>query len=327
MRILIALADKDRAKRLSSVFTRTGAVIEAADGNDPGEMADYINYPGAPFDLLVHEPDAPAELASKIPARLTVERPGTPSHTASLHTLRPHDNDAYILRKAYTAIALSKNFSAHNILEFGPLALDLWNHSVAVNGTLLKTTPREYKALRILCLNRGRFVSTAELVDQLYPADAAANDPANAIKQTFFHLRRKISAANHGHDLIVNHNKMGYIIDDPAIRPFIKKVDIGSFILTPEKGVMAFGDEMRRLPPVESRLLETLANGRKQSWGSLVDSAGPTRASIQISITRLRRKMVDLAGYHHIETIWGEGVRVSPQKIYPESAKPAPEAR
>jgi two-component system, OmpR family, response regulator PhoP len=80
--------------------------------------------------------------------------------------------------------------AAQDILQCGPVTLNLSAQQVSVNGTEIELTSFEYRLLEHLIRNRGRVVSKDELAAHLYPHDEERD--SNVIEVLIGRLRRKL---------------------------------------------------------------------------------------------------------------------------------------
>jgi two-component system response regulator PhoP len=90
--------------------------------------------------------------------------------------------------------ALLRRFAqaATNVLQAGPIAIDLTAEAVQVNGKPVELTTYEYRLLEYLARHRPRIVSKQELGDYLYPHDQDRD--SNVVEVLLGRLRRKIDA-------------------------------------------------------------------------------------------------------------------------------------
>ena len=80
--------------------------------------------------------------------------------------------------------------SARNLMELGPLRLDLSAQQVSLDGKPIELTTFEYRLLEYLMKQRDRIVSKDELADYLYPHDEDRD--SNVIEVLIGRLRRKL---------------------------------------------------------------------------------------------------------------------------------------
>lgn len=81
-----------------------------------------------------------------------------------------------------------------NILNYGPLTLDLTAQTVALQGVLVELTSFEYRLLEYLIKQRGKVVPKSELADYLYPHDQDRD--SNVLEVLVGRLRRKLDPDN-----------------------------------------------------------------------------------------------------------------------------------
>ena len=77
-----------------------------------------------------------------------------------------------------------------DVLNLGPLSIDLTSQSVRLNGTLLELTPFEYRLLETLVRQRPRIVTKQALSDYLYPH--GEDRDSNVLEVLVGRLRRKL---------------------------------------------------------------------------------------------------------------------------------------
>jgi two-component system response regulator PhoP len=80
--------------------------------------------------------------------------------------------------------------SVQNILQLGPIKLDLATQKVSLDDGELELTAFEYRLLEYLVKQRDRVVSKDELADYLYPHDEDRD--SNVIEVLIGRLRRKL---------------------------------------------------------------------------------------------------------------------------------------
>lgn len=96
------------------------------------------------------------------------------------------------------------------VLRHGDITLDPVAHAVALGGTPVELTPREFLLLKTLLENVGRVLPRARLERELYGEGADVD--SNAVEVHVHHLRRKI-----GNEVIRTLRGIGYTI--PKAKP------------------------------------------------------------------------------------------------------------
>ena len=80
-----------------------------------------------------------------------------------------------------------------NTLTAGPVSMDVERHEVAVNGTVVELTKREFDLLHHLLENKGRVLSREALLDQVWGFDFVGE--TNSVDVYIRFLRSKIDEA------------------------------------------------------------------------------------------------------------------------------------
>lgn len=96
-------------------------------------------------------------------------------------------------------------------LTVGPLAMDVERHEVAVNGTAVELTKREFDLLRYLLEHKGKVLSREALLDQVWGFDFVGE--TNSVDVYIRFLRSKIDEA-FDVKLIHTVRGVGYVIKE-----------------------------------------------------------------------------------------------------------------
>ena len=103
-------------------------------------------------------------------------------------------------------------------LTLGPIELDVLHHTVAVSGTPVRLTPREFELLKVLLAYPGRVVTKGRLLRAVW--GLAYAEESHYVHVYVNRLRRKLAAAAPGgsiEDLIATEPGVGYrMADEPA---------------------------------------------------------------------------------------------------------------
>ena len=103
-------------------------------------------------------------------------------------------------------------------LTLGPIELDVLHHTVAVSGTPVRLTPREFELLRVLLAYPGRVVTKGRLLRAVW--GLAYAEESHYVHVYVNRLRRKLAAAAPGgsiEDLIATEPGVGYrMAEEPA---------------------------------------------------------------------------------------------------------------
>ncbi len=303
MRILIALRDKRWAKKISDIFTAAGNIAEIID-HDAEHVQDQLKYTGTPYNLLIRSPDLAVNKNSTLAELIGSDKNQELPKTSPLNIFTPKEGRPFVLRKAYAAVCLSKFYPPGGVIQAGDIVLDLWQKSVRIKEETIILTQLEYKILEALCLNRGQFLGVKNLVDYIYPADTPLSYPDDVIRHKIVSLKKKLGAPTH--EAIINQKGLGYKIDDPA---FDQKVQIsfGSLTMNITEARLERGNAHKHLTKVEMDILKALSDQQVCSRSSLSPVSDD---SLNVHISRLRKKMSALDEQVDILTIYGKGYQL-----------------
>jgi len=112
----------------------------------------------------------------------------------------------------FRRLALSKGQSANDavdqLLESGPLALDLQRYTATLNGSALALTVTEFRILRALAHRPGHVKTREQLMQEGYPNDTYVSD--RTIDSHIKRLRKKLAQADHEFAAIETVYGLGY---------------------------------------------------------------------------------------------------------------------
>ena len=91
-----------------------------------------------------------------------------------------------------------------NVVQAGPLTLDLFRATASLGGVPLRLTPLEHRLLETLAHADGRPVPAGEIAERLHGTDPL---DANAVEALVARLRRKL-----GPDVIETRRGFGYVL-------------------------------------------------------------------------------------------------------------------
>ncbi|MEL6336040.1 MAG: response regulator transcription factor [Pseudomonadota bacterium] len=216
MRLLLIEDDDDLREALKRDLAGAGYVTdEAAEGETGLHLAETGDYGAIVLDLGLPVLDGLTVLKTLRSAgsltpvliltargrwreRVTGLRAGADDYLA-----KPFEIEE--LRARLEALIRRSARLAQPLLNIGEIEIDLSARRVTREGRELSLTPKEYRTLAFLALNRGRVLSKAELGDHVYAEDID-RDP-NVIEVTVARLRKKI-----GRDMIETRRGHGYVI-------------------------------------------------------------------------------------------------------------------
>lgn len=220
MRVLLLDAEDRRRDRTADQLALDGHVVESVDLID--DVSQLCRF--SDFDLLIIEADdAPGVIRTlrrqKITTPLVVISDPAPS-AVRIRALRDGADD-YVTRPLeleelsarMTAVVRRSKGLASDIVEVGPLALNLASRSVEIDGRPLPLTPKEYAVLEVLGLRRGRVIGREALLDQIY---GSAEDRHEKIIDVYVcRLRQKLQRVRGGRDMLQTEWGRGFVLREP----------------------------------------------------------------------------------------------------------------
>lgn len=152
-------------------------------------------YSFIPVILLTAKSDEPEKVVGlEIGADDYVTKPFSPRELAARVK-------AVLRRKAKTE-------DTAEIVEIGPVTIDMDKHEVAVKGKKVELTATEFNILHILALKRERVLSREQILDNLWGSEKTVVD--RTIDVHIKHLRTKLGTAG---KMIRNIRGVGYKIE------------------------------------------------------------------------------------------------------------------
>lgn len=97
-----------------------------------------------------------------------------------------------------------------DVLESGPLRLDLVARRAEIEGRTVELPPKEFAILAELVLRAGRPAPSAELARRVWPESGASEE---AVHRAVYRLRRLIAPRGRARPWIVNRRGFGYVLN------------------------------------------------------------------------------------------------------------------
>ena len=118
------------------------------------------------------------------------------------------------LRARVAALLRRRLLPPQITLTVGSVRVDRGRRSVAVRGTVVELTGKEYALLEYLLLNRGRLVTRQEIAEHVW--DDHFDPFSNLIEVYIGRLRQKIDVpgANRGASFLTTRRGEGYVVED-----------------------------------------------------------------------------------------------------------------
>ena len=204
MRVLIIEDAAEIARAMAARLERLGHAVDVeADGGIARDLIAVQVYDLVILDMTLPALDGTEILKSmrrsgvKTPVLVVTARSGVDDRVDVLdlgaddYLVKPFD---YRELEARARALLRRSGGApDNVLRFGPLAIDRAGRVATIADVPVDLTRRELTVLEILALRPGRYVSKAELVEQLFSFEQEPS--ANAVEQFVARLRRKLGSA------------------------------------------------------------------------------------------------------------------------------------
>ncbi len=99
-----------------------------------------------------------------------------------------------------------------SVLECGGIILDTTAKTVWLSGQLVSLTKKEYAILEYLMAQKGRVVSSEELIEHVW--DSEVDLFSNSLKYHIYSLKKKLREQGGGEEVIRNLRGQGYIMED-----------------------------------------------------------------------------------------------------------------
>jgi len=203
MKILIVEDDQQLRQQLCQHLEQAGFQCQqAADG-----MEGYFQASEYPFDMAVIDLGLPKidgiELIKRLrtdgcsfPVLILTAREGWKSRVEGLDAGADDymEKPFHVEELAARCRALLRRTTGNsNVLEAGPLVLDLNTQQVSLDGNTMELTAFEYKILEYMLRRQGEVISKTVLTDYLYDQDFDRD--SNVIEVLIGRLRKKLSVS------------------------------------------------------------------------------------------------------------------------------------
>jgi two-component system KDP operon response regulator KdpE len=99
------------------------------------------------------------------------------------------------------------------IIEVGPIRLDIPRHQVTIEGSEVKLTPIEFKLLRLFAENAGRVLTHRQILKEIWGAAYVSH--SHYVRVHLAELRKKIEANPARPRWLVTEQGVGYRLRDP----------------------------------------------------------------------------------------------------------------
>lgn len=126
---------------------------------------------------------------------------------ANDYLVKPFD---FLELKARIRALLRRNFiSKPTVINEGELSIDISSHKVTYNNEEINLTLKEYSILKYLVENKGKVISSEELIEHIWDENA---DPfTTSIRVHIYSLRKKLLAVSGDKNIIKTIKSAGYL--------------------------------------------------------------------------------------------------------------------
>ncbi len=133
-----------------------------------------------------------------------------PDLGANDYLIKPFD---FLELEARIRTLLRWNFVQQpSVLECGGITLDTTAKTVWLSGQLVLLTKKEYGILEYLMIQKGRVVSSEELIEHVW--DSEVDLFSNSLKYHIHSIKKKLREKGGGEEVIRNLRGQGYIMED-----------------------------------------------------------------------------------------------------------------
>ena len=214
MRLLVVEDDKDLVGQLRRALSDAGYAVDlAGDGEEGHFLGDTEPYDAVILDLGLPILDGITVLrrwredGRNMPVLILTARDRWSDKVSGIdagaddYLAKPFHMEEMLARMR----ALLRRAAGHasNVIQCGPLRLDIAAAKVSLDGRAVNLTALEFRLLSYLMHHQGKVISRTELVEHLYEQDL--DKDSNTIEVFIGRLRRKTKA-----DLIETVRGLGY---------------------------------------------------------------------------------------------------------------------
>ena len=225
MRVLLVEDDLAAARGMVLMLKSAGMVVDQAEtGEEAVELSRLYDYDIVVLDLILPDMEGYEVVRRMRAARQTtpvlilsgLSRPQAKVKGLGLgaddYITKPFDRQELIAR-IQAIVRRSKGFSTSR-LRVGQLELDIDSREVAVSGTPVHLTGKEFAILELLMLRKGVVLTKEAFLNHLY---GGMDEPEVKIIDVFIcKLRKKLAQQEGGDSLIGTVWGRGYVLREPT---------------------------------------------------------------------------------------------------------------
>jgi len=237
MRVLLVEDDPTTAKSIELMLVHANLNVYATDTGEEGvELAKLYDY-----DLMLLDLNLPDMNGHDVLRQLRMARIDTPililsgeddtenklkgfGFGADDYLTKPFHREELVAR--ILAIIRRSKGHAQSIIKTGTISVNLDANTVEVDGHTVHLTGKEYQMLELLSLRKGTTLTKEMFLNHLY---GGMDEPELKIIDVFIcKLRKKLSEATGGSNLIETVWGRGYVLRDPEPTTASARIAIGA---------------------------------------------------------------------------------------------------
>lgn len=237
MRVLLVEDDPTTAKSIELMLVHANLNVYATDTGEEGvELAKLYDY-----DLMLLDLNLPDMNGHDVLRQLRMARIDTPililsgeddtenklkgfGFGADDYLTKPFHREELVAR--ILAIIRRSKGHAQSIIKTGTISVNLDANTVEVDGHSVHLTGKEYQMLELLSLRKGTTLTKEMFLNHLY---GGMDEPELKIIDVFIcKLRKKLSEATGGSNLIETVWGRGYVLRDPEPTTASARIAIGA---------------------------------------------------------------------------------------------------
>ncbi|HBH60184.1 MAG TPA: DNA-binding response regulator [Nitrospiraceae bacterium] len=221
MKILLVEDEKNLAENLKEGLEENSFVVELAfDGEEGLYLAETYKYNAVVLDIMLPGIDGITILETlrkkkiNMPVLLLTARGGLEDRIKGLnlgaddYISKPFEFTELLAR--LKAVIRRYKGAGSSTIAIGDLVIDANTHSVKRAGKVIDVSSREFSIINYLALNKGRVISSSELVEHIFGPDLETN----IVKVYISHIRNKIDRGFRK-KLIHTVRGAGYMLKEP----------------------------------------------------------------------------------------------------------------
>lgn len=217
MRILVVEDEPDVLRAVAMYLREAGYSVDTADNGEDGLFKGVTwEYDVILLDVMLPKRDGWSVLEEirrqkkMTPVLMLTARDAVKDRVRGLDTgaddylVKPFELSELLAR--VRALIRRSAGKAQAVIEIGTVKIDTTSRTVAVDGSQVALTAKEYCLLEFLAIHRGELVTRTKIYDHLF--DEYDSSLSNLVDVYVSNIRRKV-----GRDLITTRRGMGYIIE------------------------------------------------------------------------------------------------------------------